>query len=144
PRAPKKLSDILRLKHFRLENGQLTYIDRRAAEPLPLVWSDIDIDIDLSRMSPSQYTYELNAQEGKAGVMKALGTIDVDSLLLQVKESMLKLRTIPGAGANPLPAPMQRFIAQYEVQGALTVNAQATLPLRKIDSGEYKARIELE
>ena len=147
PRPPKKLSDILRLRKFILNRGKIVYTDVRPApaggEPLPMTWNDINVNIDLDRKSESNYSYSLKAHTGQLGDLSGGGTFDVDELMLKVDDLRLKLAANPNAQRSPLPAPVQRFIQKYEVAGALTATASATLPLRDIDHAEYVARLEL-
>ena len=143
-REPKKLSDVLRLRNLVVRNGRITYTDHRPTSPLPMTWSDIDINTDLSQENVSRYAYRLRANSGAVGDISAAGTVDVDELMLKVDDLLLKLAARPDAQVSPLPAPAQRIIQRYEIRGSLTANARANLPLRNIDDGDYAVRLVLQ
>jgi hypothetical protein len=140
----KNLSDVLQLRHLRVARGRVVYFDRRPAEPLPMVWNDINIDVDLTQQSPSNYNFELTARHGTCADAKAAGTFDVDSLLLSAQNVQVKLTARRDSSERALPAPIQRLLEEYEVSGELDTAATATVPLRDVNNAAYTATLTLQ
>src|SRR5206468_1907021 len=104
---------VLQLHHLRLSRGRIEYLDQRPAEPLPLVWNDINIDVNLDQRSFSNYTYQLTARTGRNANLKAAGSLDVDALLLQADNLLVNLTARTDSPERALPAQLQRLLQQY-------------------------------
>jgi hypothetical protein len=143
-RPPTKLSEMLRLRHFQLTGGEITYIDQRAQSPLPLTWGDINIDVALAQKSAGQYSFTLGAKTAQAAELKLAGAINVDTFVLDLIDMALKVDAEPVNEKSPLPAPVQRFIRKFEINGKVALNGRATIPLRNIDDAQYSGEISLD
>jgi hypothetical protein len=143
-RPPKKLSEMLRLRHFQLSGGRVTYTDQRAAKPLPMTWGDINIDIALARKSAENYGFKLGAQTAQAAELKLTGAINVDTFVLEVVDLALKLNAEPVNDQSPLPEPIQRAIQKFEINGKVVLSGRAILPLQNPQDSEYSALISLD
>ncbi len=143
-RPASKLSEILRLRHLKLNGGQVTYTDQRAIQPLPLTWGDINIDVALARKSADNYGFTLGAQTARAAELKLTGAINVDSFVLVVVDLVLKLDAEPVGDQSPLPEPIQRAIRKFEINGKVALSGRAIVPLKNPQDSEYSALVSLE
>src|SRR5439155_26474836 len=85
--APRKLSEMLRLKELHLTAGRIAYHESREekhghAPPRPMVWDSLGLDADLSQQSPSRYNFHLRSRSGVFADASAAGAVDVDELML--------------------------------------------------------------
>jgi hypothetical protein len=120
-----KLSDALRLRHFSLKDGTLIYQDQSG----PTRWGGLTSDIDLSPQSTSLYAFELAAADAPIATATVTGTIDVDSLLLQIKAFTASAQSVAAPSTDPLPPVLREMLNRYSVQGKITLGASGTIPL---------------
>jgi hypothetical protein len=140
--APRNLSEILLLRALHLNSGRITYSDPRTSDP-PMVWDNLAMDADLSQRSSSQYRFRLISKAAPLVDTSAAGTIDVDSLLLEVQNLSLHVRAEPEPARTPLPAAVQRFLKQYRVTGSVAVTGNGTIPLRDPHQAAWTLSIAL-
>ena len=141
--VPRKLSGMLRLKHVRVTNGQVSYVDANRPGAPPTVWGNIALDIDTIQTSVSKYTFHLASRAAPLAEVAASGTIDVDDGLLDLQSSSMKLRAEPDPPRSPLPAALQQFIRTHRINGSVTVNASGRFPLRDPKQSSFSAGIGL-
>jgi hypothetical protein len=142
--VPRKLSGMLRLKHVRVTDGQVTYIDAARPDAPPTVWGNLALDVDTIQKSVSKYTFHLVSRAAPLAEITAAGTIDVDDGLLDVQSSTMKLRAEPEPARSPLPAAAQAFIRKHRINGSIHVNGSGKVPLREPKQSSFSAAIALQ
>lgn len=149
--APKKdwnLSDMLRLHHLALHGGSTIYEDATLTNTRPLVWQNLNVDIDTAPESVSSYGFHLVADNQPMALVDVQGTADVDSLNLQISKCGVTVNVDPAAKQSPLPPEYQKLLADLGIRGSVSVNTVATLPLKdiqdkKFNTTAYDTSIEL-
>jgi len=143
PQPRKKFSDFLRLRHFKIADGQLTFDDDTSKYGRELTWRDIDVDVTATQQGPALYALE--AKFGNAPLVEAslAGTIDVDELLLKLDRAHLGVEVDPNQQESPLPGELQTMLKDYGVAGKLTADGKGSVPFRKLAESRYDGTVEL-
>jgi hypothetical protein len=145
--AAMKLSDVLRLRHFSLTDGMLIYLDQMDPGAAPMEWKGIDSDIALTPQSVSLYGFQLDATDRPIADAAVDGTLDVDSLALQIKKFTASVQAIgsqQASAADPLPPPLRSFLDRYSVKGKVDLAAAASVPLRDPQSASFTADVGVQ
>jgi hypothetical protein len=144
-RAPRKLSEILRLNKVRVDGARIAF-DDRLVQPRqsPLIWENISIDSDTIQKSASGYTFSLKGNSNSLAEVSASGSIDVDTLVVDLSTLGLNIQTRPDAPAAALPAKLQALAEKYNVQSRLSFHASGQFPLRDVHRSSYTATLALE
>ena len=141
---PLKLSDILRLTHFALNNGSIVYEDRTLAGAVPLAWWNLNVDLNTVQQSAGAYTYHLIVKNEPLATLESNGTADLDALLLNVEKCALIVNVDPHAQESALPAEHQRLLRAWRVGGSLAIDLSGTIPFRDLPASSYRAALELK
>lgn len=142
-KPPKKLSEMLRLEKVRISDGRITYADPAISAP-PMVWDNITIEADTTQQSTSGYKLRVVSRAAPFADASASGTIDVDSLLLDLQSVTVKLKAEPEPTRSPVPQQIQEFLKKYRVNGALTVSGSGKVPLRDPQQGSCNLTVDLQ
>ncbi len=142
--VPKKLSEILRLRHLRIHGARISYTDLRDVHPLTMTWGDINMDVALQQKSTQVYGFRLGAQTAQLADLSLAGTLDVDTLALQLNKMGIKVDADAVSAESALPAPVQRIVRKYGVTGQISIDGQATVPLTKISDLTYTGTISVD
>lgn len=140
----RKLSDMFELRHFVIKDGQVVYIDRGRPGTVPMVWKGFAVDLKTGPASKSLYEYQFDASHGELAKLSSAGSFDLDSLHLDARTLTLGVVVKSDDATSPLPAALQRVLRENHVNGRLTVNAKATVPLKDISSASAEADFNLE
>lgn len=149
PGAPKakaknwKLSDMFQLRRLTLHGGKAIYEDRSLAGTVPLVWNDLNVDLDTVPLSGSEYSFHFVADNAPLASIDALGSADIDSLLLRLSRCSLSVSVDPRREHSALPPEYQRIVRDLGVRGALVINTIATLPLTDLRGSKFDTTLEL-
>ncbi len=139
-----RLSELFRLRHFAIQGGRVVYDDQTRPNAVPLVWSNINIDLDTSQQSDSGYGYHLVVNNAPLATLDTAGTFDIDELLLRVDRCGLLVSVDPAQRASALSAELQTPLRNWQARGTLAIDAAGTLPLRDTSHGTYRSTIELK
>ncbi len=96
-KPPPRLSEILRLSRFQLQSGSIEYDDLAHAGTLPLVWKNINVDLNTSQVSQAGYAYHLKVDNDPLARLETSGVADLDGLTLQVDRCALVVHVDPTA-----------------------------------------------
>jgi hypothetical protein len=143
PPPEMKLSELFRLRHFGIERGRLEFEDQTRPDVPPMVWSDLNLDLDTRHAdSPSHYSYRLLGKNAPLADVSSSGTIDVDALKVAVKDLSISAVVAPEAQAK-LPAKVQRWLSAYQVRGSVKLSGSADVPLRDPGKARFDAVLDL-
>jgi hypothetical protein len=142
--AAPRLSEVLRLQHFVLHGGQITFEDRTKMQAVPLVWKNLNIDLSANRLSDSAYFYRLAVDNAPLSKLDASGSADLDSLVLKVEEAALSVQVDPEAPSSALSPELQALLRRWQTRGTVAIHYSGTVPLRDPNSGQGQATLELQ
>lgn len=143
-KKPKeKPSDYFRLRRLELQGGQIAFEDRRAGKGVPIVWKNLDIQLNIAPASGSLYAYELSAHNAPLAIASVRGKFDIDKLNLDMEKFVLALSVEQGKVQEQLPPGLQAALQQYDVAGGLTFSGTAQIPLKHPELSEFDALLDL-
>ena len=136
-----KLSDMLRLHRLALHGGSAMYEDTSFTHTRPLLWQNLNIDLDTRAESVSSYGFHLIADNRPLAMLDAQGSADVDSLELRLSKCGLSVTVDPSSDHSALPPEYQKLLADLGIRGSLSINTSATLPLRDIQDKKFDTTV---
>ncbi len=143
-KKPKeKPSDYFRLRLLDLQGGQIAFEDRRDGKAVPIVWKNLDIQLNIAPASGSLYAYELSAHNAPLAIANVRGKFDIDALNLNMDKFVLALSVEQGKVQEQLPPRLQAALHQYDVAGGLTLSGSAQVPLRTPELSQFDALLDL-
>ncbi|HZZ45216.1 MAG TPA: AsmA-like C-terminal region-containing protein [Tepidisphaeraceae bacterium] len=140
----QKLSDLFELRHLAITSGQITYEDQSHPHALPIVWKNLSINTETRPTSAGVYSYDFHGQQASLSTIQSAGTFDIDNLLLNAKSLALNIQVSPGQKESSVPAPLQKILAEYQLQGALKITGQGRVPLKQLTDANYQFEVSLE
>jgi hypothetical protein len=138
-----KLSDILRLTRFVVHGGSITYEDRTAPGTVPVVWKDLNVDLNIKPESAGNYAYHLKVNNAPLATLEANGSANIDDLTLQLEKCALTVAVDPDATESPLPAAIQRPLHDWRARGQIALDLSAQVPLRHPADGVFQCDLGL-
>ncbi|MGB7159757.1 MAG: AsmA-like C-terminal region-containing protein [Tepidisphaeraceae bacterium] len=139
----KKLSEMLELRHVRLDGGSVVYEDRVTPGAVPPLWHDLTIDLATAPQSAAEYAYQFTAGDGKIASLSAEGSVNIDDLLLRLTKCAIRTSVDPAAKNSPLPGEIQRVLREYAVGGEVTLTVTGEVPLMDMARAKLNSTIEL-
>jgi uncharacterized protein involved in outer membrane biogenesis len=79
-----KLSQMFQLRRLALHGGTVIYEDRSLAHTRPLVWKNLNVNLDTAPESGSQYGFHFIADNAPLATLDAMGKADIDEFLLRL------------------------------------------------------------
>ena len=140
--ARAKLSELLRLTRFALQGGQVIYEDRTRAA-VPLVWKNLNVDLDTSQQSDASYSYHLVVNNAPLATLEASGSADLDDLILRVEKCALSVNVDPNTPESAVSAELQEPLRAWRARGTLNINMTGTLPLSDPSASTYQTTLQL-
>ena len=140
---PRKLSDMFQLRHVRITRGQVLYEDRANPAAVPVAWKDININLTTRPTTNPLYEFQLLVANKLLANADVAGTFDIDALNLTVERMRVTMQHDPGATESPAPIPLQRFLADNNLHGLLSIDGRAALPVRDPAAATFDATIKL-
>ena len=134
---------MFQLRHVRITRGQILYEDRTKSSALPVAWKDINIDLTTEPATNPLYEFQLLAENKPLAHADIAGTFDIDAFHLSVERTRVTMRHDPSAAESPAPGPLQRFLANNNLHGLLSVDGRAALPVRDPAAATFDATIRL-
>ena len=138
-----KLSQMFRLHTLAMRGGKAVYEDQTIDNTVPLVWDNLNFNIDTVPLSDSAYGFHLVTRTGLGGALDATGSADIDDLLLHINRGTLNLTARPDGTSSTLPPEIQRMVRRMNVHGAISVTTIANIPLKHLSQSTYDTTIEL-
>jgi hypothetical protein len=137
----KRLSEVLRIRRIALIDGSILLDTLGDDPPMRLDGITMDLDVEPEEGEEPGW-YALDAHLDRSPVLD----IDTDARL-NVDTFTLDVRALRGGaalseeGMAALPPPVQSFLREHEVSGAVRVEADGVVPLRDWRSGDFHARL---
>ncbi len=139
----QKFSDLLRLRHLSIENGQVVYEDRRHGIAPPAVWSRLNFHIDTSPQGPADYGFDINANNLTAAQFQAKGSFNVDELTATIDHFAMTAKA-GEEGMNQLPPEYQQLLSRYRVGGTLLLEGAAQADVIHPENNSFSSTLSLE
>jgi hypothetical protein len=139
----QKFSDLLRLRHLSIENGQVVYEDRRHGNAPPAVWSRLNFHIDTSPLGPADYGFNIDADNLAAAQFQAKGAFNVDDLTATLDHFAVTVQA-GEEGMNQLPPEYQKLLRRYRVGGTLTLEGAAQGDIMHPENNSFSSTLSLQ
>lgn len=144
PTHPPKLSDVLKLRHIAFTGARIEYDDRTAPGNAPLVWENLDASIDSQPAGGASHRFAFSADNGNIARIESAGTLDLDSLVLNLEKMTISTRIQANQPNTTLPAQVQRLLAESGVAGAATITLHGTVPLLNVKDVDAGAQLRID
>lgn len=139
-----RLSDILVMRLFAIQNGQIEY---RLADPKApaMVFPDIDVTLNTppDPQDPGSYKLDGALTNGELLQLTFDGRINLDTAILELKLLALSM-DLDREHDQVLPPQVQDLLRTYDVTGALEANVVGRMPLSDWEAGELTLRASLD
>lgn len=137
-----KLSDVFRLKHVAIVDARVEYDDQRTPTP-PLVWENLGIRVESQPASDGKsFNYDF-AATGPLSTVAVKGTLDLDSLLLDIGSMQIDTRVSPGQSSSALPQAVQKLLDDLDIAGTSMLTLSGRLPLTNLRDSEVNATLKV-
>jgi len=138
-----KLSQMFQLRRLILHGGQVIYEDRTHPAAQPLVWKNLNVNLDTDPRSGSQYAFHFVADDAPLAQLDAAGAADIDSLVLELSRCTLAVSVDPSQKQSALPPEYQESLSALALRGGLKLSTTATLPLTDLGHSRYDTTLEI-
>jgi uncharacterized protein involved in outer membrane biogenesis len=140
---PTKLSDILQLTEFVMHGGSIVYEDKTAPGTVPVVWKNLEVDLNIKPELAGNYAYHLKVNNAPLATLEARGSANIDDLTLKLEQCALAVAVDPDATQSPLPAAIQRPLQDWRARGQIALDLSADVALRHPADGVYHCVLDL-
>jgi hypothetical protein len=127
-RKAPKLLQVFVLKHLRLDDARIVYEDRVKPDQTPLVWRDLNVLVNSQPTGPS-YDFNLTANSGNLAAIAAKGTIDLDTLVVDLEKMQIQTTITSSQERSPLPPQVTSLLSKYQVAGVASVDLSGNFHL---------------
>lgn len=147
-RAPSevKLSNVMRLREFRLQNGSVLFRPASDDPPMELRGLSMDLDIEPANEegeSGAWYAVALQANRAPVFTLAIDGRFDLDNFVADFRR--LTFETRLDDESYPTLAPqLQTLLRTYDARGDMKITASGLVPIRDFPSSRLMARMDLE
>lgn len=141
-----KLSNVLRLRELRLQNGSVLFTPASDDPPMELRGLSMDLDIEpANEEGETGAWYAIALQANRAPVFNLAldGRFDLDNFVADFRR--LTFETRLDDESYPTLAPqLQTFLRRYDARGDLKITASGLVPIRDFASSRLNGRMDLE
>lgn len=138
-----KLSDMFELRHFALSGGRVVMEDRTRPGSVPMVWSELSANSEITQTSRSAYNFELKADHKNVAAMTAAGAFDLDALTVSLAKADVEVTVDPGAATSGMPAQIQSVLRENKIAGRLAVAAAAEMQLNNLADATFDVTLRV-
>jgi AsmA-like protein len=121
---------MFELRRFTIRDGNVKYEDRTLKNSEPLVFRGIAMDLGVTPQSRAVYAYQMNALQPPLAQVSASGTMNLDTLLIELKEFAIAYESKRLEGESPLPPRVQQVVNELAIEGKIAITGSSELPLR--------------
>jgi hypothetical protein len=126
----RKLSELFELRRFVITDGSIRYENHLVPGAEPLVFNGIATDIGVTPQSGAAYAFEMHSAQPPFAQVDATGTMDIDSLVMDLKKLAMTVESKRIDGESALPPKVQRVINDLGIAGRISLNGSAEFPMR--------------
>jgi uncharacterized protein involved in outer membrane biogenesis len=126
---PPKLSQFFHLTRLVVRGGNVMYEDQTLANTKPLLWSNLNADLDTDPHSGADYGFHFIADNLPMASVDATGEADLDTWLLRLTSCSISVNVDPSHKESALPPEYQQLMQRLGVRGAMVIKTTATLRL---------------
>ena len=138
-----KLSQMFQLRLVSIDEGRIIFEDRTRPDAAPAVWRSIDVRLTTTPTTSPVYAFGFSAVSRPLATVAAAGTFDIDAFYLQAEKLTMEFTAAASHSESPAPAELQRWLADYGVNGHVRLEAKAQVPLKNLKAARFDARIGL-
>ena len=109
-----------------------------------MIWDHLDASINTRPTDVSNYQFGLTLNDKPLATVKASGTFDIDSLMLELEHLNVDAACNSKDQAAQLPPVVQDVIQRFQISGQIGLDASAHLPLRQLDRSQFDATLSLK
>ena len=147
-RAPGdvRLSNVLRLRELRLQNGGVLFMPANGDPPMELRGLSMNLDVEPANEegeSGAWYAVAMQANRAPVFTFAVEGRVDIDNMIVDLARATFETR-LNDEGYSSLPPALQRALRQYDARGDLKLTASGLVPVRDFKAGRLTARMDLE
>jgi hypothetical protein len=140
--APKKLSDVFRMRLVQIDNGKIVY-DPRIPGTVPMTLDKINTLLNIEPTDAGWYKLDTDIARVPVFDFAVKGQLNLDTF--SVKDVDVKLLADLGQDKlDYLPPEIQTLLKQYEAKGRLTVEVKGDMPVMDPMSGNIQATVDLD
>ncbi len=140
--APKKLSEVFRMKLVQLVDGKIVY-DPRIPGTLPMALDQINTTLTIDTTADGWYKVNTNISRKPVFDLAVAGELNLDSFTVRGIDIKL-LADLGQEKLDYLPPEIQALLKQYEGKGKLNVQITGTMPVMDPMKGEVQADVKLD
>lgn len=135
------LSEVLQIRKIIIRNGALVY-DARQPGTEPMRFDKVDTTVDIDETDKGTYNLDLALKRENVLDVSLKAAADLDTMKLGVESLQTKL-DMSRTNDHYLPPQVQAFIKEYDLVGALSVDASGELDLNDVADSEAGVLLKL-
>jgi len=140
--APKKLSDVFRMRLVQIDNGKIVY-DPRIPGTVPMTLDKINTLLNIEPTDAGWYKLDTDIARVPVFDFAVKGQLNLDTF--SVKDVDVKILADLGQDKlDYLPPEIQSLLKQYEAKGKLSVEVKGDMPVMDPMSGKIQAIVDLD
>ena len=140
--APKKLSDVFRMRLVQIIDGKIVY-NPRISGTVPMTLDKINTLLNIEPAEQGWYKLDTDIARKPVFDLQLKGQLNLDSFA--VKDVDVKLLADLGQDKlDYLPPEIQALLKQYDAKGKLTVEVTGAMPINDPMSGQVQALVKLD
>ncbi|MBC7783589.1 MAG: AsmA family protein [Burkholderiales bacterium] len=142
-RSAPKLSDVFHLRHLKLRSARVQYEDRREATAVPLVWENLNVEMDSEPTGGAVHKYQFRAQAGTAAEIASTGALDIDTGVLEVEKFSLNATAGTAESQSSLPPAVQALMKRFGISGEVELQVAGTIPTRALSDAVVTTSVDI-
>lgn len=138
----RRLSDVLVLRHVRIDDGEVVYQPADGEETMTLPGIDLTLRTPPAKGEPGWYQVLGTLSRDPIFKVEVDGRINLDTALLDLRKLTLAA-SLGEKQYEVLPPAVQRLLSRHQARGELTASFQGTIPLKEAaqTKGQLQARL---
>ncbi|MGP1346242.1 MAG: hypothetical protein ACTS3F_06190 [Phycisphaerales bacterium] len=139
-----KLSNVFRIRSFKLSNGTLVYDAGDGTAPMRLEDIDLDTSVSEDPSNPGSYGIALEFERAPVLDMTIDGTLDIDAFTLDLDSFELDADVADEQALTSLPPQVQEILRSLDARGRMSAKASGMLPLTDPIGATLSGTLNLE
>lgn len=140
--APKKLSDVFRMRLVQISDGKVVY-DPRIEGTVPMTLDKINTLLNIEPSEPGWYKIDTDIARQPVFDFGIKGQLNLDTF--SVKDVDINIMADLGRDKlDYLPPEIQSLLKQYDAKGKLNIEFTGNMPVMDPMSGQVQAKVTLD